>query len=58
MSRLSGSRFLDLLAPKGDTVQVILKRKGKPVAGIYKDDKQEIRSLSLQDKADDDDRNP
>jgi hypothetical protein len=27
---------------------VILKRRGKPVAGIYKDDEREIRSPSLQ----------
>jgi hypothetical protein len=39
---------VDYLGPKGDTVQVILKRKGKPVAAIYKDDEQEIRSPALK----------
>jgi hypothetical protein len=42
------SRLRDFLSPKGDPVQVILKRKGKPVASIYKDEKQEIRSPALQ----------
>jgi hypothetical protein len=38
----------DDLGPKGDTVQLILKRRGVAEAAIYKDDKQEIRSPSLQ----------
>ena len=47
------SRLSDFLGPRGDTVQVILKRRGKSVGGIYKDDKREIRSPSLtKDKAD------
>ncbi len=41
------SRLRDFLSPKGDPVQVILKRRGKPVAAIYKDEKQEIRSPAL-----------
>lgn len=32
----------------GDTLQVILKKKGEPAAGIYKTDTEEIRSPSLQ----------
>jgi len=47
------SRFRDFLGPTGDTVQVILKKRGKPVAGIYKDDKREIRSPSLEKEEDD-----
>lgn len=42
------SRFSDFLGPKGDTVHILLKRRGKPVAAIYKDDEREVRSPSLQ----------
>jgi len=45
-----GLRFKDILAPKGDTFQVRLKRKGEAVAGLYKEDqKDEIRSPSLDE---------
>ncbi|HSG29338.1 MAG TPA: hypothetical protein VLA34_12730 [Candidatus Krumholzibacterium sp.] len=48
-------RLLDILAPKGDTIQILLKKRGKTVAAIYKDDEREIRSPSLKkDKAADD----
>jgi len=50
------SRFRDFLGPRGDTIQVILKKRGKPVAGIYKDDEQELRSPSLQKKEDADEK--
>jgi K+/H+ antiporter YhaU regulatory subunit KhtT len=41
-------RLYDILSPKGDTVQVFLKRKGKTEAVIYKEDEKEFRSPSLQ----------
>ena len=42
----------DILAPREDTIQILLKRQGKPVAAIYKDDAREVRSPSLKkDKA-------
>jgi hypothetical protein len=44
------SRLRDFLGPRGDTVQVILKKRGKPVAGIYKDDEREIRSPTLKEE--------
>ena len=50
----------DILAPKGDTVHILLKRRGEAVAAIYKDDEREVRSPSLKkDKASDEasDRN-
>jgi len=40
-------RLIDNLEPKSDTLQIILKRRGKPVAGIYIDDKREVRSPTL-----------
>lgn len=43
----------DSLAPRGDTVQIILKRHGVPEAAIYKDDEREIRSPSLQNQDND-----
>jgi len=33
------SRFRDFLGPKGDTIQIILKKKGKPVTEIRVGDK-------------------
>jgi hypothetical protein len=45
-------RLYDILSPKGETIQIILKRKGKPVSGLYVDDKQEIRSPSLDKRED------
>jgi hypothetical protein len=41
-------KLVDYLAPQGDPVQIILKRKGKPVSGIYVDGKKEIRSPDLE----------
>lgn len=46
-------RLVDYLTPKGDSVQLILKKKGKPVSGIFVDDKQEIRSPELAEKEQD-----
>ena len=43
-------RFFDSLAPKGESLQIILKKKGVPVSGVYVDDKQEVRSESLDSK--------
>jgi hypothetical protein len=46
------SRISDFLGPKGDTIHILLKRRGDAVAAIYKDDEREVRSPSLQkDKA-------
>jgi hypothetical protein len=42
------SLLRDFLGPKGDTVQILLKRQDKPVAAIYKDNEREIRSPSLK----------
>jgi hypothetical protein len=44
--------LIDKLKPRGEVVQVTLKKKGVPVARIYSDDKREFRSPSL-DKEDD-----
>lgn len=55
------NRFIDSLAPKGDHVHILLKRRGRPVAAIYKSDEKENRSPNLQkDKVNDEkpDRNP
>jgi hypothetical protein len=51
------TRIFDYLAPKKDSVQVLLKRKGRPEAAIYKDGDLEVRSPSLQkDKVNDEKR--
>jgi hypothetical protein len=55
------SLFTDSLAPKGDHVHILLKRRGRPVAAIYKSDEKEIRSPNIQkDKVNDakSNRNP
>lgn len=41
------SGLSDFLGPRGDTLHLLLKRRDKVVAAIYKDDEQEIRSPSL-----------
>ena len=38
----------DFLGPHGDPVQVVLRKKGTPVAAIYKDKTQEVRSAALK----------
>jgi len=44
----------DILTPRGENLQIILRRRGEPEAAIYVDNEREIRSLSLQkDKATD-----
>lgn len=48
-------RLIDVLIPS-DSVQIRLKRRGKVEAGIYKDEKREVRSPSLQDRGSDDQR--
>jgi len=40
-------RLLDIFVPR-DTLQILLKKQGKPVAAIYKDNEREIRSPSLK----------
>lgn len=52
MWQKGGSRVLiDYLTPKPETVQILLIRRGKPEAGIYLDEKREIRSPSLQNES-------
>ena len=42
-------RLVDSLRPKGDVLQLVLKKQGRPVAGIYVDEKgEETRSPALQ----------
>lgn len=41
-------RLVDILTPKSDTLQLRLKRKGKPEKGLYTDGTDEVRSKDLQ----------
>lgn len=43
-------KLVDWLKPKGEALQIRLLKNGKPVGGIYVDDKKEVRSPSLQGK--------
>ena len=45
-------KMSDRLRPRG-AVQILLKKSGKPVGGIYVDDNREYRSPTLDKKADD-----
>lgn len=47
--RRPGVQMADSLAPKGDSVQLILKCRGVPKDAIYVDDLQEFRSPALQE---------
>lgn len=44
----------DILRPKADAVQIILKRKGAPAFGVYKDGEVETRSPPLKKERSDD----
>ena len=46
-------KLVDILK-SGDSVQLVLKKQGEPAAGIYKDEKREVRSPALQDRGSDD----
>lgn len=44
----------DILTPRGESLQIILRRRGEPEAAIYVDNEGEFRSPSLaKDKATD-----
>ena len=52
------SKLTDTLAPKEDSVQFILKKKGRPVAALYKrGEHEEYRSPSLKKGQDTDAKN-
>jgi hypothetical protein len=46
-------KLSDVLKPKGDTLQVLLLKRGEPHSGIYKDDQREVTSPNLPRKEDD-----
>ena len=46
-------RIYDFLGPRGENLQVILRKSGVPVSGLYSDDRGEVRSPDLDKKRDD-----
>jgi hypothetical protein len=40
-------KLLDLLTPRKDTLQILVKRRGETVGAIYTDGEVEVRSASL-----------